>query len=361
MADRQPRDLADTQYVTLNGPNGMAEGGGGDDGYTTAVAPNGSGFFWRDFDYSAFYGLDFDGMSWVNDGPKFHDRGFSLLNENPASQTFGATSLIPFSLGIPHLRYGHTLGHENDALLIDGWKGRAIEYLVGPDGAPGSVGDDDVVNGVDDIGELGLLERDDDPATNSDDVFIGRFTTAEVSHSGFIYPGNIPGAGDPYRRVLTDPLTLGTDGVIDQFDGTDRRGEDIILSHVIAFDIEVLEDDVTPPVFVDLGHSGAGRYSFGSNLNLPYGNAYDTWHPWSNLNDAAPFRQILGGATSPDGAPGVAGVDDDNANGVDDAGEDGWLGSDDEIPLRAIQVSVRYLDVASGQIRQVTLVLSLED
>ena len=58
-----------------------------------------------------------------------------------------------------------------------------------------------------------------------------------------------------------------------------------------------------------------------------------------------------------------AGINDNvgrtNDTGTDDASEVGHIGTDDEIPLRAIQITIRYYDLSSNQMRQMTLVQSL--
>jgi hypothetical protein len=46
---------------------------------------------------------------------------------------------------------------------------------------------------------------------------------------------------------------------------------------------------------------------------------------------------------------------------TDEADERGYRNTDDRHPVRAIQIKIRYLDVASGQIRQMTIVHSLID
>jgi hypothetical protein len=57
--------------------------------------------------------------------------------------------------------------------------------------------------------------------------------------------------------------------------------------------------------------------------------------------------------------PGKANFDDDGINGVDDAGELGWPGTDDYAPLTAIQIKIRFYDEGSNLTREVTTVVSL--
>ena len=76
----------------------------------------------------------------------------------------------------------------------------------------------------------------------------------------------------------------------------------------------------------------------------------------------APYRPNLI-YLGPDGLPGDAGVDDDGVNGIDDAGELGWPGTDDIFPqaLSLIRIHIRYVDQKSDQMRDVIIVHSLTD
>jgi hypothetical protein len=106
--------------------------------------------------------------------------------------------------------------------------------------------------------------------------FIGRFTQAETSASNFGYPGRVD-AARPNPMAGSTMLTL-NDGTVTAYSDGTRGGEDLLLSNVLAFDIKV-------------------------------------WDPAASLG--------------PDGAPGRAGIDDDDINGIDDPGERGACGSDD--------------------------------
>ena len=158
----------------------------GDDGTQRRSDPNGSGLFWRDFDYSAFYGLDYDGMKWVERGPKFHHRNISLMNDNPPSQTTGATTVTvqprDSRICVTVIR----LGHESGYAPIKGWSGRAIEYLSDPTAQPGVPGGDD-----DDDG-------DNNPAPMRNRLANSVSSAATTCSS----------AGSPRRKRLTRPLCI---------------------------------------------------------------------------------------------------------------------------------------------------------
>jgi hypothetical protein len=306
--------------------------------------------FWRDFDYSAYRKFP----PAVDAGVKFHDAQKALNNNHPADNV-DAQFQYPISLGVPHLRFGHSVNRRD---------GTPREFV----------------------------------GTNKDQ-FIGRFTTQETAHSGFGYPG---GNFDPHNDE--NPLSLETFGIYAglvsglsvEADGTttNRRGEDILLSNVHEFDIKVWDDydeDFNQNrkldsiedfngnnrldsvmAFVDLGHDRTvngkpvGYYNqqpfpdpdLGPLgwINKNYGRRYDTWHPFPPLG-FPPFRPL-----HPfNGDDGVFGTfqNDDLMNDPNDLLEQGFLGSDDEVPLKAIQITIRFFDVESDQMRQLTLIHTL--
>lgn len=292
--------------------------------YGSNKTANGSGYFWRDFDYSAFHRPSPAGVY-------FHTPD-SLSNESvSATATLSTTPPIsyPISLGIPHLRFGSTLlagGSTHD--------GTPREFL--------------------------------NPADAS--TFIGRFNQQETAHSAFGYPGWIPGGGDPHDPNTA--LTMDADtGLVTEYQGeVYRRGEDIMLSNVHEFDVKVWDDHPSVRDWVDLGHNkqdsmgnNIGHYRSTERLNAAFGNRYDTWHP--GLGSVAnPFPPYLPADRGADGAWGALNTDDDDPSGttIDDNLERGWYGSDDNVfPLRAIQITIRYYDISSNQMRQLTLVQSL--
>jgi hypothetical protein len=297
------------------------------------VAPLGTGEFWRDFDFSAYYEPGTTGLRSI-----FHDQG-SLNNDSAAAGNANLQNL-PESLGVPFLRFGNSINS-------------------GPGAQPREF--------IDMALETG---------------FIGRFTMQETSNCRFDYPGRdgysydildpCDGVGDPFDPNTV--LALGTDGVVTEYgDESNRVSEDILLTDVHEFDIKVWDeaktDNAFAPQFLDLGHGLGGDYGTADPLST-YGRRFDTWHPHADMNDGdpvddddpglPPYRPVLTGALSPDGVPGVVG-DDDGINGPEDPGEEGYLGSDDEIPLRAIQIRIRFFDPPSGRMRQLTIVQSLGD
>jgi prepilin-type N-terminal cleavage/methylation domain-containing protein len=214
----------------------------------------------------------------------------------------------------------------------------------------------------------------------ADQSYIGRFTQMETSDPGFSWPGS-PGYGPDgvyYTGDDTCPLTASTTAVNangfatingNQFNGT-RVSHDLLATNVHEFDIKVWDDWATNPItgmtgmFVDIGGTNASKYLTSQSVN--YGNnnpntaagynknVYDTWTADASV-DVAPFRNF---DTGIDGQPGVAGIDDDKINGIDDAGEAGWPGSDDWHDMKAIAIHIRYYDVPTQSMRDLTILHS---
>jgi hypothetical protein len=192
-------------------------------------------------------------------------------------------------------------------------------------------------------------------------------------------------------------------GVVTAFADGPRINEDLLVTNIQGFDIKVWDpaasagpdgkpgiagvdddgingiDDVgemgapgsDDGTYRDLGHRGtSGYYRYRASADRPnnyYSNSdegrnrFDTWGPNIDLDgdwqhDNPPYRPVCVG---PDGRPGKAHCDDDGCNGVDDAGELGWPGTDDVAPLTAIQIKVRFYDDETHQLREATAVFSL--
>lgn len=174
--------------------------------------------------------------------------------------------------------------------------------------------------------------------------FTHRETSAHVTGARFEYPGSL--STNPYAQVASGALQLntvfpgdtggvmslaGTDGTANTTDDValdgPRAGEDILLTNVLGFDVKILDDDLLPPSFVDLGHAGQtdplgsgrrrGYYQHSRNLNPRFGPV--------NVHGLTTTAQRQG----PDGAWGRSGVDDDGDGTTDNITERGWPGSDD--------------------------------
>ncbi len=254
--------------------------------------------------------------------------------------------------------------------------------------------------------------------------FFGRYTHEETSNSAFGWPGNPGWGADgnlgtaddtnPYTRPVAG-LTLLATGAVDPYSFGDRQGDDILLTNVQSFDVKVwdsaasfgpdgqpgvagFDDDGDNTVdnmselgwpltsnddgaFVDIGHQGLlvggnfyGDYALPNRINKNYGpigspsnNCFDSWYPGAGgaLPPYRPIRQV--------GLPGLSNFDDDGDGTNDNVpavtppyvnrnpGEVGYPNSDDlPVPMKAIQIRIRYRDIASGLTRDMTIIESLK-
>ncbi|MDA0809081.1 MAG: prepilin-type N-terminal cleavage/methylation domain-containing protein [Planctomycetota bacterium] len=109
--------------------------------------------------------------------------------------------------------------------------------------------------------------------------FIGRYTAEEMSHGDFNFPqngstafGNPATSGDNPMSYTVSPSDANQDGIIDEFAAGPRRGEDLMLSNVHAFEIDVWDDRVG--AFVQVGHnlSGPGPDNILGNADDQFGD-----------------------------------------------------------------------------------------
>lgn len=240
--------------------------------------------FWNDYDYEAYIALNGGG------NPFAHFLGTDSLDNS-------GKSLNSSVVANPAFRFGFSPG------LILGY-GRPKEYT--------------------------------DTSTTA--TFMGRFTMQETSDANFRYPhsrtsdGNIP--TDPALSLMLDPIDATASvvgGTNDDFGQGTRRGEDLLLSNVHGFDIQVWDE--LAQAFVNIGdpalsatgadYAPGNRYGLGIAIGTPpsptYGprvnedatinaiNAvFDTWNPLTNLdtsNDPSPSPNVVTGQTLADEPP----------------------------------------------------------
>ena len=151
-------------------------------------------------------------------------------------------------------------------------------------------------------------------ASDIDDLFAGRW-----GDMNYLYGGLVGGSSDPNQDGFnSDPYDYPRPGRWNEDDNTNQneggaRGLFPAFGHPLDFSgtgrfVRSGTHGRTPNLFQALG---------ASNPNV--------WLRYTNYGLAGLPAWSLG----PDGAPGVAGVDDDGANGADDWAEIGWAGSDD--------------------------------
>jgi len=246
------------RVLLLRQPYNQSSSGGTQPGLAAFPLINGpyNGTFWADFDYSA----RFDNVSGFN-GPRFFDQ--SDLNNAPAA----SYSTNTFPLGRPDSRFGHNQTNITGTSLglASGWP--TINQTG--NGAP----------------------REYD----SNGIFLGRYTDEETSNSAFGFPGFLPAAGSPMDQAtnvqINTTTATSTAGSANQYTGAPigtRRGEDILLTNVISFDVKIWDPhysetpatgDVnrngvidTGPAFADVGHSAAtGDFLVTKNQLPTYG------------------------------------------------------------------------------------------
>lgn len=372
-----------------------------------------TGPFWNDFDFSAFYFGNLSATPPVPHHAFFH--GLSSL-DNASDQT-------QFPLGNPRYRFGHYLSLINNAPYLD-FNGCSREF-------------------------------------DSSGRYFGRFTHEETSSEYFRYPQALAdhdqnpstAAINPHFDNPNDPsdnLSLAADDVFDSFRNGPRRGEDLILSNVHAFDVKVWDPYANNRIgaFVDIGGSDvtqqhpAVAFAMNQRLNTDYGprgangdsqnRVFDTWHSKIDLKmanngtfDLPPFYHLRYTPDVPGAPLGLEGKkievwqpkpppNDPNSYKVGDlvfptqglppndhqrpngwrfyyrcvspatgpatteptksewpavAGarftEPGsgiiWEAVENWVPLQAIQITIRFWDVTSNQMRQMTIVHSLVD
>jgi type II secretory pathway pseudopilin PulG len=255
--------------------------------------------YWNDFDLAATQAIFVDAM-----GAQFPDGAYVLLaraldNELPASE----------SLGNPRQRFG-----------FDQFNGLSREFSHSDPAAAGF-------------------------------FFLGRYTLEEMSHPDFNFPqaasvlGNSPLSYVDVPALADAIPAFEPDGAVDTFAGGPRRGEDVLLSNVHAFEIEIWDDRVGQ--FLPLGHSqldaggNAGDYHRAryqpttSGVDIVPGDVtqwvantpdwtrrvFDTWHPRYDHDGDAEVDANGNGMVDP--------AEDPNMNGVFDR-------NDDRAPYRAL-------------------------
>jgi type II secretory pathway component PulJ len=135
----------------------------------------------------------------------------------------------------------------------------------------------------------------------------------------------------------------------DMTDSGPRAGEDVVLTNVIGFDVQVWDPGVAR--YVDLGMDGgeglSGPPRAASGLAGGPARVYDTWSSHYEHNGYDENQNgVVDDATN--------GFDDNGSGGVDDATER-ETSAPYPWPLRGIQVTIRVFEPDSRQIRQVTV------
>ncbi len=232
------------------------------------------GDFWNDFDSSATWIWNEASGAWQ---VQFHS--IDSLDNNRGVENH--------PLGMPQLRFGHDPG-----TIVPG---QPLEFLTTLPAAP---------------------------------QYIGRFTHEETSSPAFSYPNS---GNDPFTYEDGTGHTL-LNGDIQEYANGPRAGEDIVMSGVEGFNVEVLDEGWSLstgagggsndrleggfPKFVNLGqdvypanNGGDPNNEFAADFantritNPTYGlagNRFDTWHPGASVagDFDPPYRSMF--ALNPD-------------------------------------------------------------
>lgn len=179
--------------------------------------------------------------------------------------------------------------------------------------------------------------------------FIGRFTHQETSDPDFLYPQALSTAGgaNPMNPSSSSLVFNRYTNVVSQYQSGLRRSEDLVLSNVVSFDIKLFDDAAER--FVDIGSSMASDYQtsatpayHNNNPNPAHRtNIYDTWHIEYDLDNADGDNDHTTGQESPPFRPEFA--------------------PNNPKPLRAVQITIRYIDETSQKLRQMTIVHPLQN
>ncbi len=185
---------------------------------------------------------------------------------------------------------------------------------------------------------------------NNNTEFLGRFTHEETSHEDFNYPQALAVVGGSNVNPMSPTTTLNlANGVVSAFAGglrPSRRSEDLLLSNVHAFRVEVWDEAVGR--FVPMGHNnGTGDFGQAINANNLPALSWQIGRVYYNddivTSSAAPnsgyfYRCIPSPPPKPNYGYGISGttepswtqnvgdrfLEDLNGNGVHDDGEVYW-------------------------------------
>jgi hypothetical protein len=164
--------------------------------------------------------------------------------------------------------------------------------------------------------------------TSTTPVFFGRYTAEETSNLAFLFPGALPQVGGTGVSPMGSGATLGLDSnsytmfllnanpptAFVGFGGGPRRGEDIIATNVISFDVKIWDNNYSEstgsdvnrngiidagPAFADVGHTATtGDFQQANNIFPAYGPNLQTGYavPGGGVW-APPYTYTSNGAT----------------------------------------------------------------
>lgn len=238
-------------------------------------------------------------------GNKLFDPNSSSFAYPPANDfwnDYDYSAYMGFSSGTPFANFSGTDSLDNSGATAAAISKPPFRYGFSPAGATGVI--------------AGRPKEFAGPATTA--TFMGRFTMQESSDLDFKYPQSLT----PNGNIPTDPsLVLGLDPIDsivnspDDFTQGTRRGEDLLISNVHGFDVQVWDEmgqsfvNIGDPFLPAAPTASAPGYDYapGNRYCLSVGNwtapspsygprttedtsinainaVYDTWHPKLDLD-----------------------------------------------------------------------------
>lgn len=377
---------------------------------TPLIATTYPGNFYSDFDYSAFFNTDM-----AINRPQFHRFASLRPAVGAGAYNLGLSFPIDASLTIPHLRFGHSLTvstgipreFTNTGEFIGSFTHEETSHSTFqyPGSQPAAMSDP--------FSRSLTL----DPTTKAVTAYQGGSRIGQdlllsnvLSFDVKIWDegaGNGPDGQPGFAGIDDD-----RDGTIDN---PEERGAPVLpdLSAPLRKDIGSLSDDGD---WVDLGHSiTTGYYCAANNSNPAYGNRFDTWSAASALA-SPPFqamRYVLGTSSAGSNAPyrvkstwqkdtaytagtiilpndvlgrfpanphaymclvdGTSGPTEPLWDRTTDYAKYPetptnsmltgayWMALPNLVAVKSLRIQIRYLDISSGLIKDLTLVQSLRD
>jgi prepilin-type N-terminal cleavage/methylation domain-containing protein len=232
--------------------------------------------FWNDFDFAA------RSLPVTTGGT-----GIAFLAQTPTESSLDNTDLTGtanYRIGRPDNRFGFDQVYATPALGTQTTNGAPREYAF-----PYNSATNMIIGGA-----------------TPTPVFFGRYTHEETSNLNFLFPGALPlvppGTGTPtspmgWQSVLGLDSTSYTMWLLNgnpptvasswNFARGPRRGEDILLTNVISFDVKLWDNNYLEttggidvnrngvidagPAFADVGHTASGDFMQSNNILSVYG------------------------------------------------------------------------------------------
>ena len=204
--------------------------------------------------------------------------------------------------------------------------------------------------------------------TKRENRFLHRFNDAvtngqpyHVSPSVSLFPyvlNPVRLTGDPNTSAVSDAILL-----------DDRKGEDVVIRNVLAFDVRVFDPQQAANGYIDLGNGSSstigdnpvgpkngGSYTWDAHAGTgnPYypNKVYSTWSYHYEFNGLDEDQSLGGWRVGVDQGTNL--VDDDGNGAVDDSLELETM-PPYNVPLRGIEIRLRCYEPQGKQIRQVTV------